>query len=78
MNMDKYLMITDVNGKQYPMLITDKGIHIEDFVVTVDNYNLSDIQACLETAQTFRVENRVFRTEHVIEVSINEIPRGAH
>jgi hypothetical protein len=75
--MDTWLMITDITGKQYPHKVTEEGIRVEGFVVTPDNYNLDGIQNLLETYDTIRVQNRVFRTQHLIEVSVVQYPAGA-
>jgi hypothetical protein len=75
--MDTWLMITDITGKQYPHKVTENGISIEDFTVTTEEYNLDLIQDLLETRDTIRVQNRVFRTQHLIEVSVVQYPAGA-
>jgi hypothetical protein len=75
--METYLMITDVTGKQYPYLIPEEGIPVEDFTVTIQNHNLDEVQGILEMNETIRVKNRIFRAEHIVEISILEIPAGA-
>jgi len=76
--METYLMISDITGRQYPHLITEKGIQIEDFVVTETEYKLDEIQAVLNTNETIRIANRVFRAKKIIEISIMQHPKGAH
>jgi len=76
--METYLMISDITGRQYPHLITEEGIQIENFVVTETEYKLDNIQAILSTNETIRIANRIFRTEKLIEISIIQHPKGAH
>jgi len=76
--METYLMISDITGRQYPHLITDEGIQIEDFVVTETEYRLEEIQAVLNTNETIRIANRIFRAKKIIEISIIQHPKGAH
>jgi hypothetical protein len=76
--METYLMITDITGKQYPHKLDSNGILIENFLVKEDNYNIDSIQDVLETCKTIRINNRVFKTEHLIEISIHQIPTGAY
>jgi hypothetical protein len=75
--METYLMISDITGRQYPHLITDKGIQIEGFTVTENDYRLDDIQSILEIKETIRIEKRIFRAKKIIEISIVQHPKGA-
>ena len=75
--METYLMISDMTGKQYPHLLTENGILIEGITVTVDDYRLDEIQNILETKETMRIKNRIFRTKKIIEISIVQHAKGA-
>jgi hypothetical protein len=76
--MKKYLMITDITGKQYPYLIQpDMPIPVENIHVTKDGDYLNQLKEFLETKNTIRVSNRVFKTDHIIEISTQEIPDDA-
>ena len=67
-----------MTGRQYPHLITEEGIRIEDFLVTKTDHKLEEIQAALETKETIRVGNRIFRAKKLIEISIIQHPKGAY
>lgn len=66
-----FLSITDITGRTYPYQVTEAGIKVEDVVVTPDNYCLDDIRSFMENYPSITVENRIFRTEHIIEISVN-------
>jgi hypothetical protein len=76
--METYLMITDTTGKQYPHKVDSTGIRIQDFLVTEENYNLDLIQNFMNNYDTIRINNRIFRTKSIIEISIHQIPTGAY
>lgn len=67
------LMITDITGRQYPHALGEDPIHVAHMAVTAQNAEtcLDIIQHMLANQQTLRVANRVFRTEHLIEISVN-------
>lgn len=67
-----------MTGRQYPHLITELGIQIEDFTITETEHKLDKIQAVLNTNKTIRIANRVFRTEKIIEISIVQHPKGVN
>lgn len=68
--METYLIVTDITGRQYPMLIPNAGIRIEDFTVTTENPCLDQIQEILEKRETIRINNQIFRTKKIIEIHI--------
>jgi hypothetical protein len=76
--METYLMITDTTGKQYPHVVDERGVKIENFLVTEDNYNLDLIQDILDNRKTIRINDRVFKATTIIEISIHKIPKGAY
>lgn len=71
-----YLIVTDITGKQYPMKLNDAKISVEDFYVTETNYNLDAIRSVLDDKKTIKFGNRIFKTEHIIEISIHKIQAG--
>lgn len=76
--METYLMITDKTGKQYPHKVDSTGVRVEDFLITEEKYNLDIIQDLMSTSETIRINNRIFRTDSIIEISIHKIPAGAY
>ena len=75
--MDTYLIITDGSGRQYPYLITSQGVQVEDFLVLPTDWNLDLIQHLLNNNTTIRVQNRIFRTQAIVEVGIVQHASGA-
>jgi hypothetical protein len=75
--METYLTITDITGKQYPYNITAGSLKVNDFEVSEKDYSLDSIRYAMSTCDTIRVGNRIFRAEHIIEMSIAQYLVGA-
>ena len=75
--METWLMISDITGRQYPHKVTETGVYVGNVLVTETDYYLDEIQNYLETTMTLRVNNRIFATDKLVEISINLIPVGA-
>ena len=68
--MKKQLSVTMSTGRQYIFKIEEDGVQFEDFKITEDNFNFEKIEDLLINKKSIRVNNRIFRTENIIEISI--------
>lgn len=73
---DTFITISDITGRQYPYCIDENGISIGGITVTATDYKLNEIHQMIKSVPTFIIENRIFRVEHVIEISFMTHPRG--
>jgi hypothetical protein len=76
--MKKYLIITDITGKQYPYLLNEEGLYVDDVLVTNQGDYLDQVKYLFYNKKIIRVGNRLFNTAHIVEVSTQEIPEGAY
>jgi hypothetical protein len=75
--METWLILSDVTGRQYPYRVDEAGLYIEDVLISSDNYNMNGIQSILRSHKTFKIGNRVFVTDKVIEIGVVQHPVGA-
>lgn len=80
--MNHYLVLTDVNSRQYVYLIPENGIKIESksFSILTEQQkpNFDEINILLQSKESFVVDNKaVFNSKHIITIQYQEIPEGA-
>lgn len=74
-----YVVVTDINSRQYNFEIPEEGIQVTCFEQPsfIMNRNIKDLEYFISTiynTDSFKIDNAVFNTEHIVTVQYIEIP----